>query len=103
MLESNQSVIEEYPELYSLIAFAGDTGEYTSPQELDNQVKLDAGFNMVPDTYTCNSQPELYPDYPENDEFLAPLIFSIMDDSFTPKEWLKQQSRKLGRRGFLYP
>ncbi len=99
VLESNQTVIEEYPELYSLIAFAGDTGEYTSLQKLDNQAKLDAGFHMVPDTYTCNSQPELYPDYPENDEFLAPLIFSIMDDSFTPKEWIETAIQKIWGEG----
>ncbi len=94
-LSSNQSVLEEYPQLYTLIYYAGDTGAYDSPDQLDNQHKLAAGRLMAPDNCSVTEEGAEYPLYPADDSFLEPLLNSIEDFQFTPQEWVEQAAQTI--------
>ena len=64
---------------------AGDQGAYAAPSELDPGMVLRVAIQATPDTYACRNEPERWPLYPQDDDFLRPLSDAVQDSEFDPR------------------
>lgn len=86
-LAAGEQAMETAPEFYILLWLAGDQGAYADPSELDPGMVLRAAIQATPDTYACRNEPERWPLYPQDDDFLRPLSDAVQDSEFIPGEW----------------
>ena len=87
--------IREYSQIYSLLYYARDVGEYASPEAIDAEKIIAGGLSLAPDTYDCAMQPENFPLYPLNEFLLDPLAAAVNDFQFTPEEWVAAAAKQL--------
>ena len=85
---ADEAVRTDYPEVYSLVAAAGDVGIYTDPSQIPEEKRRSAALAAVPDTYRCQQDPAAWPEYPAEDSFLDVLFAAVDDTQLTPREWV---------------
>ena len=56
---------------------------------------LRTAIQATPDTYACRNEPERWPLYPEDDDFLRPLSDAVQDSEFIPGEWVEATARAI--------
>lgn len=94
-LAAGDAAMETAPEFYTLLWLAGDQGAYADPSELDPKAVRTAALQATPDTYGCRNEPERWPLYPKDDDFLRPLSDSVQDSEFVPGEWVEAAARSI--------
>lgn len=94
-LAAGDEAMETAPEFYTLLWLAGDQGAYADPSELDPKAVRSAALQATPDTYGCRNEPERWPLYPEDDDFLRPLSDAVQDSEFVPREWVEAAARSI--------
>lgn len=94
-LAAGEQAMETAPEFYTLLWLAGDQGAYADPSELDPGMVLRTAIQATPDTYACRNEPERWPLYPQDDDFLRPLSDAVQDSEFIPGEWVEATARAI--------
>ena len=92
---ADEAVRTDYPEVYSLVAAAGDVGIYTDPSQIPEEKRRSAALAAVPDTYRCQQDPAAWPEYPAEDSFLDVLFAAVDDTQLTPREWVDAAVRTI--------
>ncbi len=94
-LAAGEEAMKTAPEFYTLLCLAEDQGAYADPSELDPKAVRSAALWATPDIDACREEPERWPLYPKDDDFLRPLSDAVRDSQFIPAEWVEATARAI--------
>ena len=94
-LAAGEEAMKTAPEFYTLLCLAEDQGAYADPSELDPKAVRSAALWATPDIDACREEPERWPLYPKDDDFLRPLSDAVRDSQFIPAEWVETTARAI--------